>query len=237
MVEDWLAREKMLLGEAAVQKLGTVTAAVVGVGGVGSAAAEALCRAGIGHLILVDNDVVCPSNLNRQLIATTKTVGMNKAKAMEQRALDINPGVKITAIETFYSAANYESLFQLAPDIIIDAIDSLPSKIDLICRAQEKDIPIISAMGTGNKLDPTRLEVTDISKTSVCPLARSVRRELRKRGIYKHTVVFSTENPIEVEPVVRDGELRHVPGTVSWVPPVAGMILAGWAVKKILEMA
>lgn len=234
-MEDWLMREKMLLGEKAVDAIAGATVAVVGIGGVGGGAAEALCRAGVGHLIFMDYDVVDITNFNRQLVATTATLGQNKARAMAQRALLINPKIQVTVIEDCYGKDNRNILFDLSPDYIVDAIDSVPAKIDLIVQAKEKGIQIISAMGTGNKLDPSKLAITDIYKTSMCPLAKVVRKELRSAQVRRHTVLYSMEEPLEVAPVVQGGNIRHLPGTVSWVPPVAGMMMAGWVVRDIMK--
>ena len=197
MNNEELQRLAMVIGEEKTNKLKDCRIAVFGVGGVGGHLCEALARCGVGHIDIFDNDVVSPSNLNRQIIALHSTLGKKKVDVMRERLLDINPELDITANDVFYSAENAE-LFPLSKyDYIADAIDSLPSKLELIRRAKESGTEIISSMGTGNKLDPTKLEISDISKTEYCPLAKSVRISLRKMGINHLTVVFSKEEPIK----------------------------------------
>ena len=224
------SRMERIIGSNHVQKLAASRVAVFGIGGVGSFAAEALLRSGIGILLLVDDDVVTESNINRQLIALSSTVGQPKTEIMRLRGLDINPSARIFTMCLRYEAATADQ-FPLADyDYIVDAIDSVTSKLLLIERAYAANVPIISAMGAGNKLDPTAFRVADISKTSVCPLARVMRRELKKHGIEKLKVVYSTEPPVSVSSRV-SGE--HVPGSMAFVPSAAGLILAGEVVKDL----
>lgn len=229
-------REEMLLGKQAMERLAQAHVAVFGIGGVGSYAAEALARAGVGRLTFIDNDTVGESNINRQLIALTSTLGRPKAEVMAERARDINPNAGVRAIVGLYSAETREEFFAERYDYIIDAIDLVSCKLDLIQTAMERGVPIISSLGTGNKLDPTKFEITDISKTKNCPLARVMRKELRSRGIEHHKVLYSPEEPLkpaelETPPPGR----RSIPGSVSWVPSCAGLMLAGEAVKELIE--
>jgi len=221
----------MLLGEASMEKLGRAHVAIVGLGGVGSYAAEAIVRSGVGEVTLLDHDTVDESNINRQLCALYSTVGKNKTDVIAERMMDISPNIKINKLTMFYTADNRETLFSLKPDYIIDAIDSVSSKIDLICSAIERDIPIISALGTGNKLDPSQLVIGDIYDTSVCPLARVMRRELRKRSIKKHKVIYSTEIPIA--PLIEDDMKKSTPGSIAWVPGSAGLMMAGFVIREL----
>ena len=233
-MNDWQGRTRSLLGDVAVKKLNEASVAVFGIGGVGSYAAEALVRAGVGKLTFVDGDVVAETNINRQLVADTSTVGMSKADVMKSRAERINPDVKAEAITAFYSAENAADFALGSYDFILDCIDTVSSKIELICRANDAGTPVISSMGAGNKLDPTRFEVADINKTSVCPLARVMRYELRKRGIKKLLVVYSREEPVKPAPdTERRDSGRPAPASVSFVPSVAGLIMAGEVIKRI----
>jgi len=227
-------REEMLLGGAAMLRLRGAHVAVFGLGGVGGMAAEALARGGIGKLTLIDGDSVALSNLNRQAFALTSTVGMPKTEAAMLRLHEINPSLELRPIQGMYFPENRDDFFA-DYDYIVDAIDTVTSKIDLIVTAQERGIPIISSLGTGNKLDPTRLRISDIYKTSVCPLARVMRRELKKRGIKRLDVVFSDEEPITPAslPSSEDSQRRSTPGSVSWVPPAAGLILAGHVIRVL----
>lgn len=228
-------REVMLLGEDGFAKLQSAHVAVFGIGGVGSFIAEALARAGVGALTLIDNDTVALSNLNRQLVALRSTIGQYKTDVMAARIHDINPDCRVTAIRAFYEEENKEQFFADDLSYIADAIDSVKSKLSLIAEAQARSIPIISSMGTGNRLDPAKFVITDISKTSGCPLARVMRYELRKRGIFHHTVLFSTELPRKPLPLeAPQSGRRSVPGSVSWVPPAAGMMIAGYIVRQLL---
>lgn len=228
-------RTQMLLGEAAMERLRRSHVAVFGLGGVGSYAVEALVRAGVGELTLVDNDTVSVSNLNRQLEALHSTIGQAKAEACAARCRDINPAVLLHPLVGKYEASQRDVFF--APfDYIIDAIDLVSCKLDLIQTALQRGIPIISALGTGNKLDPTRLRVADLSQTSGCPLARVMRKELRARGITSLPVVFSEEEPApttqaETPPPGR----RSVPASTPWVPACAGLILASVVVRELAQ--
>ena len=234
MNSPWI-REEMLLGAEALQRLKSAHVIIFGIGGVGSYAAEGLARAGLGALTLVDNDTVGISNLNRQLSALHSTVGRYKSDVMADRIRDINPDCAVTSLPSLYSEETKEEFFSISYDYIIDAIDLVSCKLSLIQTALARQIPIISAMGTGNKLDPTQFQITDISKTSGCHLARIMRRELRARGIEHHTVLFSRELPktpqaLESPPPGR----RTIPGSVSWVPSCAGLMLAGYVVQELI---
>ncbi len=225
------SRSLPLLGEDGLYRLKSANVAVFGIGGVGGYAAEALCRAGIGSIDIYDHDMVSVSNLNRQIIATESTIGLAKVNAMRDRMLDISSGMQVGAHQIFYSPENADSIDLSKYDYIVDAIDSVPSKLELITRTKELSVPIISAMGAGNKLDPTRLEVADISKTTVCPLAKAVRCELRKRGITSGVkVVFSKEEPCKDTPKENG---RPVPASLPFVPSVMGLIMAGEVIRDI----
>jgi tRNA A37 threonylcarbamoyladenosine dehydratase len=210
--------------------------AVFGLGGVGSYAAEALARCGVGRLALIDGDKVDVTNINRQLIATVKTVGQPKAEAARERILSVNPGAEVTAHTLFYGGETADQIQLSGYDYIVDAIDTISSKLLLIERAALSDTPVISCMGAGNKLDPARFEVADIYDTSVCPLARVMRRELRARGVEKLKVVYSKEPPITLC-AGEAGESGRVPGSVSFVPSAAGLIMASEVVKDIIKAA
>lgn len=220
----------MLIGTDALEKLKSATVAVFGVGGVGGYAVEALARAGVGRLVLVDSDVVSLSNINRQIIATHRTVGMYKTEAMRERLLEINPDIEIELHTVFFDETRVLDFDFSSYDYVVDAIDSIGAKIELIVAAKSVGTPIISAMGAGNKLDPTRFEISDISKTEVCPLARAVRTRLRKRGINNLKVVYSKELPR----VANDGE--RVPASISFVPSAMGLVIASAVVKDITEI-
>ena len=231
-MEEQNSRTEMLLGSEGVSRLKSARVAVFGVGGVGGYAAEALARAGVGNIDLIDSDRVSVSNINRQIIATHDTVGMYKTDVMRARILSINPDACVTCHSIFFDESTKGSFDFMKYDYVIDAIDSLSAKIELIASAYAADTHIISAMGAGNKLDPTRFEVSDISKTTVCPLARAVRIALRKRGINHLKVVYSKEPPV-IPPEVSDGVKKRVPGSISFVPSVMGLILAGEVIKDI----
>lgn len=220
-------RTARLIGENAQNRLNAASVAVFGIGGVGSYAAEALARAGIGRLTLIDADAVDITNINRQLIALHSTVGTSKCEVMRDRVLDINPNADVTALRLFYNAETADMISLSEFDYIVDAIDSVSSKLLLIERAYSAKTPIISAMGAGNKLDPSKFVVSDIYKTKVCPLARVMRRELKKRGIEKLKVVYSEE-----EPLAPSGDAR-LPASISFVPSVSGLIIAGEVIKDI----
>ena len=233
-MENQFIRQEMLLGSEAMQRLAQANVIVFGVGGVGSYAAEGLARAGIGALTLVDNDTVGISNLNRQLCALHSTLGQYKADVMAARIRDINPLCRVTSMPMLYNEESKEKIFAERYDYIVDAIDLVSCKLSLIQTAMERGVPIISAMGTGNKLDPTRFRITDISKTSGCHLARVMRRELRNRGILHHTVLYSEELPQTPEPLeAPPAGRRSIPASVSWVPSCAGLMLAGYVVQQL----
>lgn len=238
-MQEEFSRTAMLLGAEALEKLSASRVAVFGLGGVGGAAAEALARSGIGCLDLIDNDVVSKSNINRQIFATQDTIGRYKTDVAAERIAAINPKAVIYTYKTFYMPDTSKEFDFSQYDYIIDAIDTVTGKIELIVNADRTDTPIISSMGTGNKLDPTKFVVTDIYKTSVCPLARVMRRELKARNIRHLKVVYSEEPPIvpqsENHSVSNGVREKQVPGSVAFVPPVAGLILAGTVVKDLIE--
>ena len=225
MEDNFLERTELLIGKEGLKKLEQAKVLVVGIGGVGSFVVEALARAGVMHLQLVDNDKIDVTNINRQIHALTNTVGKSKVEVMKERVLQINPEIKVEAIDQFFDQKNGKVLLDNSLSYIVDAIDTVSSKIDLICMAKEKNIPIISCMGTGNKLDPTKFKVTDIYKTKVCPLAKIMRKKLKERGIKDLKVLYSEEEPIK----------NKIPGSISFVPSVAGLIIAGEVIKDILK--
>jgi len=230
------ARTEALLGAVNMKKLENARVAVFGIGGVGGYATEALARCGIGTIDLIDNDVVSETNLNRQIVALTSTMGQYKVDVMQTRILDINPSAKVQAHRRYYGPETEQEFDFRSYDYIVDAIDSVSSKILLISNAKLADTPIISCMGAGNKLDPTKFEVADISKTSVCPLAKVIRKELRQRGIEHLKVVYSKESPLQ--PNHADLDLsrtgRGLPGSISFSPSAAGLILASEVIKDLL---
>ena len=235
-MKEELLRTAMLLGEEAVEKLQKARVAVFGIGGVGGYTLEALARAGIGALDLIDSDTVSRSNINRQILATQSTVGMPKVEAGKKRVLDINPDCIVRTWEIFYTPETADQFDFTQYDYIVDAIDTVTGKLQLIQRAHECGTPVISCMGTGNKLDASAFEVSDISKTTMCPLARIVRKELGKRGIKHLKVVYSQEealSPTGWEEEARALGKRQIPGSVSFVPGAAGLILAGEVIKDL----
>ncbi len=215
-----------VIGQEKFNKLKSSRVLVFGLGGVGGAACEALARAGVGTLGIVDKDVVDITNINRQIIATEETVGMKKTDAMEKRLLSINPALSIKKYDLFYLPETAGNVNLTDYDFVVDCIDNVTAKLELIERCKKQGIPVISSMGTGNKLHPEMLEIADISKTTVCPLARVMRRELRKRGITKLPVVYSKEEPAKTE--------LNVPGSMSFTPPVAGYLICSYVVRKII---
>ena len=240
------SRTELLLGAPALAKLAASRVAIFGVGGVGSFVAEGLVRSGVGHFVLVDNDLICETNINRQIHATTKTVGKRKTAVMRDRMLEINPDAVVETIDDFYLPEKAAAFFAQPYDYVVDAIDTVTGKIDLVLQAQQRGIPIISSMGAGNKLDPARFEVADIYETSVCPLARVMRRELRQRGVKSLQVVYSREKPLMPgnqgcgsECICPPGsprtcaQRRSVPGSISFVPSAAGLIAAGVVVRGL----
>ena len=245
------SRTELLIGKRALEKLKNSKVAVYGIGGVGSYVAEGLARAGVGRFFLVDHDLVCISNVNRQIHAASKTIGRPKVEVMRERIYDINPKAEVVAVQRFYMPGMAQELIRGDENYIVDAIDTVMAKIDLIVNAKERGIHMISSMGTGNKMDPTRFEVTDIYSTSVCPLARVMRRELKQRGVDSLKVVYSKEKPVKLinmeDKDHTDGCLcpedlncenpvkRRMVGSISFVPSVAGLIIAGEVVKDIIK--
>lgn len=231
--EERFGRTINIIGIEAFSRLQNSCVAVFGLGGVGGYAAEALARSGVGRLLLVDYDTVSVSNINRQIIATEQTVGQKKTEAFAKRAKAINPDIEIIEISEFVSGENVADILKSNKlDYIIDAIDTVSSKVALISHAHSLNIPIISCMGTGNKLDPTLFKITDISKTDTCPLARVMRKKLHEVGISHADVLYSPEKPVSIESSSENG--RHVPASVAFVPSVAGLIIGGYAIKKII---
>ncbi len=230
-MNEQFERTSMLIGEDAVTALQNASVAVFGVGGVGSYVVEALARTGVGRLLLVDNDTVSVTNINRQLIALHSTIGQRKVDVAAARVRDINPACVVETKAMFYAPDTADEIDLAGYSYIVDAVDSVSAKVELIVRAERLGIPIISCMGAGNKLDPTRFEVADITKTSVCPLARVMRRELKVRGIKACKVVYSKE-----EPVVPPEGGRRLPASISFVPSAAGLVLAGEVVKDLIQM-
>lgn len=233
------SRTEMLLGESSTEKLKNAKVIVFGVGGVGSYTVEALSRAGIGTIAVVDNDEVAESNINRQLIATAQNVGQDKVQAAKERILSISPDCNVIALKKFLTPENIDVFDLESYDYIVDAIDTVTSKIALAVYAEKHAVPLISSMGTGNKLDPTCFEVADIFKTSVCPLARVMRYELKKRGVKHLKVVYSKEEPIKNDEYRRSASVegkKCPPGSAPFVPPVAGMIMAGEVIKDIVKV-
>lgn len=243
------SRTELLFGKEAMELLQNARVAVFGIGGVGGFTVEALARSGVGHIDIIDDDKVCLTNINRQLIATRKTIGKYKVEVMKERILEINPKAIVTTHQCFYTPETSDQFDFSQYSYIVDAIDTVSGKIELVLRAQEKNVPIISCMGAGNKLDPTRFEVTDIYKTSVCPLAKVMRRELKNRGVKKLKVVYSKEpvrKPLEdmsiscrtncVCPPGTERKCtarRQIPGSNAFVPSVAGLIIAGEVIKEL----
>lgn len=230
------SRTELLIGEEGLERLANATVMVLGVGGVGSHCIEALTRSGVGTLILVDNDRVSLTNINRQSIAYLSTVGDYKTKLMKDRIDDISTRTNVYTYETFVLPDNLQTIFEHRVDYIVDAIDTVTAKIAIAEYAKDHEIPLISCMGTGNKLHPELFEITDISKTSVCPLCKVMRKELKERGIYHLKVLYSKEKPIDTS--LRDteeekGKRRALPGSISFVPPVAGLLIAGEVIREI----
>ena len=233
------SRTELLIGEDGLKRLGDATVMVLGIGGVGSHCVEALARSGVGTLILVDNDKVSLTNVNRQSIAYLSTVGEYKTKLMKERVEDICAETVVYTHELFILPENLEQIFERKVDYIIDAIDTVTAKLAVIAYAKEREIPIISCMGTGNKLHPELFEITDISKTSVCPLCKVMRKELKNRGISHLKVLYSKETPIDVSNQTTGEDLgnrRSLPGSISFVPPVAGLLIAGQVIREIAQV-
>lgn len=241
---EFLSRTELLIGKDSINKLKSSTVAIFGIGGVGSFAAEALGRCGIGRIVLVDYDIINETNINRQIHSTYRTIGRPKVQVMKERLIDINPNMIVTIYNKKYSENTSKILVSRDYDYVIDAIDMVSSKIDLIVKCIEDNIPIVSSMGAGNKLDPTKFEVADIYDTTMCPLARVMRRELRKRGVKNLKVVYSKEKSVQksnefIKKTTIDDSInlrneKVPPGSISFVPPVAGLILASLVVKEII---
>lgn len=236
-MENQFSRTELLIGTDAVEKLRYSRVAVFGIGGVGGYTVEALARSGVGELDLIDNDTVSLSNINRQIIATHSTIGKLKVEAARDRATDINPNIKVNIYNTFYNTDTAEHFDFSKYDYIVDAIDTVSAKLELIEQSKKAGVPVISSMGAGNKLDACAFEVADISKTSVCPLAKVMRRELKKRGITKVKVVYSKEEP--QKPALDCGELpvgkRQIPASIAFVPSTVGLIIAGEVIKDLIK--
>ncbi len=228
MEETWTSRTEALIGKEGIKKLKQAKVAIYGVGGVGSFVVEGLVRSGVGHIVLIDNDVVSISNLNRQIHANHQTIGQKKVEVMKQRILEINPDLKVETYMPQEMEEAEENLINDSFSYVVDAVDTVKTKIRLIERANEKHIPILSCMGTANKLNPTRFEIADIKKTSVCPLARVIRKELKKRNINQLKVLYSKEEPTQIKK-------QSVPGSISFVPSVAGLIIAGEVIKDMIK--
>lgn len=230
-MQDWLSRTEGLIGRENIEKLNNKKVAIFGIGGVGSYVVEALARVGIGRFILVDSDDVSITNINRQIIAINRTIGEPKVEVAKERILEINNKAKVEIYKEFFTS-NTKGILDDSISYIVDAVDTVTAKIELVIRANKLDIPIISSMGTGNKLDPTRFEVSDIYKTSVCPLAKIMRKELKKRNISKLKVVYSKEEPIKTS-ISENGKI--VPASISFVPSVAGLIIASEVIKDLIN--
>lgn len=232
------SRTELLIGKNNMEKLARSKVAVFGIGGVGSFVVEGLVRAGVGNIVLIDSDYVCITNTNRQIHATTHTIGKPKVEVMKERILEINPKVTITTHQIFIDAKSCDSLIQYDYNYIVDAIDTITSKVDIIVKAKQNNIPIISSMGTGNKMDPTKFEISDIYKTSVCPLAKVIRKLLREKNVPSLKVLFSKEIPLK--PMIScettsNNRKRQIPGSISFVPSVAGLIIAGEVIKDLVK--
>lgn len=237
-MSDIFSRNRLLMGEDNLEKLKSSKIALFGLGGVGGYAAEALARSGIGSFLLVDNDVISMSNINRQIIALHQTVGRYKTDVMRERILDINPDADITVSKCFFLPENSGELDFSGYSYIVDAVDTVSAKIEIVMKAAACNVPVISSMGTGNKLDPSLLRIADIYDTSVCPLARVMRHELKKRGIKKLKCVYSTEKPVRPEggqanTAEGGGFKKQIPGSVAFVPSVAGLLMAGEVVRDL----
>lgn len=249
-MEEWLSRTGRLIGEENLQRLKDARVAVFGVGGVGGFCVEALARCGVGHIEMIDHDNIAQSNLNRQIVATRDVLGRRKAEVMKERILSINPDAQVVVHPCFFLPENKDDFDFSTYTYVVDAVDTVTAKLTIIEEAKKAHVPVISSMGTGNKLDPTAFEVADITKTSVCPLAKVMRRELKKRGLEHVKVVYSKEQPLlqkkaEVDPDQNEnaqkdgktnGRTKIPPASISFVPSVAGMILAGEVIKDICAL-
>ncbi|HIU52406.1 MAG TPA: tRNA threonylcarbamoyladenosine dehydratase [Candidatus Merdicola faecigallinarum] len=231
-MKEELERTERLIGEEAIKKIQRAKVAIFGIGGVGSFVVEGLVRAGIQKFILIDSDTISRSNLNRQIHATQNTIGQDKVEVMKKRILEINPEAQVEAKKIFFMPETKERILDSSIQYIVDAVDTVTAKIEIICEANKLGIPVISAMGTGNKLNPGLFEITDIYKTSVCPLAKVMRKELKAREISKLKVIYSKEEPIRTKKLE---EKKPIPGSISFVPSVAGLMIAGEVIKDIIK--
>ena len=241
-MNNQFARTELLIGKDGVAKLNNAKVAIFGIGGVGSFVTEALARAGIGNFILIDHDTVSLTNLNRQIIATHDTIGKYKVDVMKDRILSINPNANVEISKEFYMPDSKGKILDKSISYVVDCIDTVTAKIALVIEAQSLNIPIISSMGTGNKLDPSKFEITDIYKTSVCPLAKVMRKELKSRGVKKLKVIYSKEEPIKQDEILKDEVMKaenikkkQVPGSISFVPSVAGLMIAGEVIRNLIK--
>jgi len=230
---EQFSRTELLIGREGLEKLQNSKVAIFGLGGVGSYVVEALARAGVGSFILVDNDIVSISNINRQIIATMETIGKAKVDISKERILSINPNAKVEIYKEFFLKES-KDIFDETCDYVIDAIDTITGKIEIVLRAKKYNVPVISSMGTGNKLDPSKFEIIDIYKTSYCPLAKVMRKELKQRGIDSLKVIYSKEEPIKVNSFDEEKK-KAIPGSISFVPSVAGLMIAGEVIRDIIS--
>lgn len=236
-MSNQFSRTELLIGKEGISKLQKAKVAIFGIGGVGSFVTEGLARAGVEKFILIDNDQISITNINRQIIATTKTIGKNKVDVMKERILEINPNAQVETYKEFYMPNSKTEIITKDLTYVVDCVDTVTAKIEIIMQCKKLEIPVISSMGTGNKLDPLRFEIADIYKTSVCPLAKVMRKELKKRNIESLKVLYSKEEPIKLQKNDSKEEISKtpVPGSISFVPPVAGLIIAGEIVKDIIK--
>lgn len=236
MMQNQFSRTELLIGKEGINKLGNAKVAIFGIGGVGSFVVEGLARAGVQNFVLIDNDKVSITNLNRQIIATRSTIGKYKVDVMKDRILEINPEANVETYIEFYLPNSKSNIINESLSYVIDCIDTITAKIEIIMQCKKLNIPVISSMGTGNKLDPSKFEITDIYKTSVCPLAKVMRKELKKRQVDKLKVIYSTEEPIKPQILENNSNnAKQIPGSISFVPSVAGLMIAGEAIKDIID--
>lgn len=235
-MQNQFSRTELLIGKEGINKLGNAKVAIFGIGGVGSFVVEGLARAGVQNFVLIDNDKVSITNLNRQIIATRNTIGKYKVDVMKDRILEINPEANVETYIEFYLPNSKSNIINESLSYVIDCIDTITAKIEIIMQCKKLNIPVISSMGTGNKLDPSKFEITDIYKTSVCPLAKVMRKELKKRQVDKLKVIYSTEEPIKPQILENNfNNTKQIPGSISFVPSVAGLMIAGEAIKDIID--